>query len=106
MQTCLAANRWDKQWIDKLIDESVLSHLPDLLKIGVGVEEATREVRLRARGLRVFSERYIAETPKVRALLIPSSIWWIISYLLVYSDPDKHSRNGTSVLHTCPHRIE
>lgn len=69
MQTCLAANRWDKQWIDKLIDESVLSHLPDLLKIGVGVEEATREVRLRARGLRVFSERYIAETPKSTAIL-------------------------------------
>ncbi|KAG6333843.1 hypothetical protein ID866_5248 [Astraeus odoratus] len=69
MQTCLLANRWDKSWIDDLIDDAILKNLTELLRFGIGVEEATREVKLRSRGLRAFSERYIAEEPKHDAVL-------------------------------------
>ncbi|KIM55426.1 hypothetical protein SCLCIDRAFT_17374 [Scleroderma citrinum Foug A] len=70
MQTCLLANRWEKSWIDDLIEDNVLKNLAELVKIGVGVEEATREVKLRSKGLRVFSERYIADKPKPDAVLV------------------------------------
>ncbi|KAL4079032.1 Dna2-domain-containing protein [Scleroderma citrinum] len=69
MQTCLLANRWDKSWIDDLIEDNVLKNLSELVKIGVSIEEATREVKLRSKGLRVFSERYIADKPKPDAVL-------------------------------------
>lgn len=65
MQTCLLANRWEKSWIEDLIEDNLLKNLDQLVKIGVGLEEATREVKLRSKGLRLFSERYIAELPKV-----------------------------------------
>lgn len=65
MQTCMAQQRWDECFIDGHIEEIVKKNLADLVKINVGIDEAKREVKSRAKGLRVFSERYIAEIPKV-----------------------------------------
>ncbi|KAI6100620.1 Dna2-domain-containing protein [Pisolithus sp. B1] len=69
MQTCLLANRWDKAYIDDLIEDAVSRNLSELVKIGVTIEEAIREVTFRSKGLRVFSKRYIAEEPKSDAVL-------------------------------------
>ncbi|KAI6019257.1 Dna2-domain-containing protein [Pisolithus microcarpus] len=69
MQTCLLANRWDKAYIDDLIEDIISRNLSELVKIGVTIEEAMREVTLRSKGLRVFSKRYIAEEPKPDAVL-------------------------------------
>jgi hypothetical protein len=68
-----------------------------LVKLGVGIEEAIREVKARAKGLKVFGERYMAQTPKVR----PRSFFmlcYIVGYeltntYLVDSDPDGHTLN-------------
>lgn len=69
MQTCLLANRWDKAYIDDLIEDAISRNLSELVKIGVTIEEAIREVTLRSKGLRMFSKRYIAEEPKPDAVL-------------------------------------
>lgn len=66
MQSCLSSNRWDEAWIDEQIDEVLRSNLSDLVKINFSVEQATKEVKARAKGLQAFSQRYISDKPKVR----------------------------------------
>lgn len=68
MQACLRAGRWDDVWIEERIAEEVRREkgLGDLVKLGgVGVEEAVREVKARAGGLKVFGEKYMRNLPKV-----------------------------------------
>ena len=66
MQTCLATQQWDEFYVEDLIESAVMMNLPEIVKMGTTIEEAKRELKLRSRGLKVFSERYIADTPKVR----------------------------------------
>jgi DNA replication ATP-dependent helicase Dna2 len=70
MQGCLKEGEWASAWIDERIARVVRAgdggrRLGDLVKLGVSVEEAIREVTGRAAGLKVFGERYMAQTPKV-----------------------------------------
>jgi len=65
MQKCLSENCWDERWIEDRIDEAVRVNLGDLFKLNVSVEDAKREIIGRAKGLQVFSQRYLSETPKV-----------------------------------------
>lgn len=65
MQTCMAEQRWDKHFIERNTEDVIKKNLAELVKINVSIDEAKREVKARSKGLRVFSERYIAETPKV-----------------------------------------
>ncbi|KIK37375.1 hypothetical protein CY34DRAFT_92854 [Suillus luteus UH-Slu-Lm8-n1] len=69
MQICMAEQRWDDRFIEEHTEEIIKKNLAELVKINVSVDEAKREVKARSRGLRVFSERYIAETPKADAVL-------------------------------------
>ncbi|KAF8554816.1 Dna2-domain-containing protein [Imleria badia] len=69
MQTCLATQKWDEFYVEDLIEDAVMKNLPEIVKIGTTIEEAKREVKLRSKGLKVFSERYIADTPKPNAIL-------------------------------------
>ncbi|KAG6382086.1 Dna2-domain-containing protein [Boletus reticuloceps] len=69
MQTCLATQQWDEFYVEDLIEDAVMKNLPEIIKIGTDIEEAKRELKLRSRGLKVFSERYIADTPKPDAIL-------------------------------------
>ncbi|KAF8422799.1 DNA replication factor Dna2-domain-containing protein [Boletus edulis BED1] len=69
MQTCLATQQWDEFYVEDLIEDAVMKNLPEIVKIGSDIEEAKRELKLRSRGLKVFSERYIADTPKPDAIL-------------------------------------
>ena len=70
MQGCLREGQWGSRWIDERIGRVVRDGeggrgLSDLVKLGVSVEEAIREVKARAGGLKVFGERYMSLTPKV-----------------------------------------
>ena len=65
MQTCLATQKWDEFYVEDLIEDAVMKNLPEIVKIETTIEEAKRELKLRSKGLKVFSERYIADTPKV-----------------------------------------
>ncbi|OAX37312.1 Dna2-domain-containing protein [Rhizopogon vinicolor AM-OR11-026] len=69
MQTCMAEQRWDGRFIEEYTDGIIKKNLAELVKINVSIDEAKREVKARSKGLRVFSERYIAETPKADAIL-------------------------------------
>ncbi|KAG7440565.1 Dna2-domain-containing protein [Guyanagaster necrorhizus] len=72
LQACLLADRWDEVWVDDKIDEIVRSGLSDLVRINTNVDQAKREVKARAKGLHVFSEKYIAPSPKPGANLTNS----------------------------------
>jgi len=65
MQICMAEQQWDERFIEEHTEEIIKKNLAELVKINVSIDEAKREVKTRSRGLRVFSERYLAETPKV-----------------------------------------
>lgn len=70
MQSCLREGRWDSRWIDERIRKVVRGGesgrgLGDLVKLGVSIEEAIREVKARAGGLKAFGEKYMASVPKV-----------------------------------------
>lgn len=65
MQTCLADSRWDEQWVNDKISEVVKKGLGELMRINMDVEQADIEMKTRSKGLKVFSEKYIARSPKV-----------------------------------------
>ncbi|KAF7984152.1 hypothetical protein HWV62_16810 [Athelia sp. TMB] len=74
MQHCLREGRWELDWIDNKIGQVVRGEaggrgLADLVRLGVSVEEAIREVKARAGGLHGFGEKYIAQKPKPVAFL-------------------------------------
>jgi hypothetical protein len=65
MQRSLRDGSWAQTDIDARIDDIIHTRLGDLIQLGVGVDGAKREVKIRAKGLRTFADRYIASTPKV-----------------------------------------
>ena len=65
MQSCFRASRWDDKWFEERIDEVVRNGLGELVKIDATIEMAKGELHKRAAGLRAFSQRYIADLPKV-----------------------------------------
>ncbi|KAG1727676.1 Dna2-domain-containing protein [Suillus paluster] len=69
VQICMAEQRWDERFVEEHTEEIIKKNIAELVKINVGVDEAKREVKARSKGLRVFSERYIAENPKADAVL-------------------------------------
>ncbi|KAJ7069715.1 Dna2-domain-containing protein [Mycena amicta] len=69
MQACMSAERWDDPWVQNKVDELIRAHLPDVAKINLSVEDARREIHLRAKGLKAFSEKYLADSPKPQAIL-------------------------------------
>lgn len=77
MQHCLREDQWGLDWIDGKIAQVVRGEdggrgLADLVKLGVTVEGAIREVKARAGGLHAFGEKYIAQQPKVGVFPSPS----------------------------------
>lgn len=55
---------WDQKEMDRKIDREVKRGLGDLLKLGVSVNQAKRELQLRASGLKPFHDKYIGNIPK------------------------------------------
>lgn len=64
---------WDEREIDRKVDNEVRRGLGDLLRLNVSVDQAKRELKLRAIGLKAFRERYIHDIPKVRQPLVLNS---------------------------------
>ncbi|KAH9949710.1 Dna2-domain-containing protein [Amylocystis lapponica] len=69
MQSCLSAGRWDERWVDEQISEQIAKGLGELMRVNMTVEQAHIEVRARAKGLKRFAEKYIAQEPKPDAVL-------------------------------------
>ncbi|OAX34925.1 hypothetical protein K503DRAFT_409957 [Rhizopogon vinicolor AM-OR11-026] len=69
MQTCMTEQRWDGRFIEEYTEEIIKKNLAELVKINVSIDEAKREVKVRSKGLRLFSEHYIAVTPKADVIL-------------------------------------
>ncbi|KAI9068877.1 Dna2-domain-containing protein [Trametes sanguinea] len=69
MQTCLSVERWDDKFINKCIEEVAQRGLGELLRIDMGIDQAITEVKARAKGIKAFSEKYIAPSPKPDAFL-------------------------------------
>ncbi|KAJ7095853.1 DNA replication factor Dna2-domain-containing protein [Mycena belliarum] len=69
MQTCLSSGRWEDIWVDEKIEEVIREKISDIAKINLSVEDARREIKLRAKGLKAFSQRYISDFPKDHAIL-------------------------------------
>lgn len=65
MQLCLSENRWEQSWVEERIDEAVKKNLVNIVRIEMTVEEASAEVKLRAKGLLAFAKKYLGAQPKV-----------------------------------------
>ncbi|KAF7299539.1 DNA replication helicase [Mycena chlorophos] len=64
MQACMSADCWDDRWVEAKVDEVVGQHISDIAKISLSVEDARREIHLRAKGLKAFSGKYLGDAPK------------------------------------------
>ncbi|KAJ7175873.1 DNA replication factor Dna2-domain-containing protein [Mycena filopes] len=69
MQACMSAGRWEDLWVEEKIEQVIREKISDIAKINLSVEDARREIKLRAKGLKAFSEKYISDSPKPQALL-------------------------------------
>jgi DNA replication ATP-dependent helicase Dna2 len=64
----MSENCWEENWIEERIDEAVRKNLMNIMRIEMTVEEASREVKARAKGLIVFAKKYLGTRPKVSSL--------------------------------------
>ncbi|KAJ7134639.1 Dna2-domain-containing protein [Mycena epipterygia] len=69
MQACLSSGRWEDVWVDEKIEEVMREKISDIAKINLSVEDARREIKERAKGLKAFSQKYISDSPKAQATL-------------------------------------
>lgn len=76
MQLCMNENRWGQNWVEERIDEVVRKNLVNIVKIEMTVEEASREVKVRAKGLMAFADKYLGTEPKasVRSIQKPGHV--------------------------------
>jgi len=65
MQRCLTEDRWEETFIDHCINEAVLGGLGELVKIGLNEDIARTEVAGRAKGMKLFKDKYLSQEPKV-----------------------------------------
>ncbi|KXN86785.1 DNA replication ATP-dependent helicase/nuclease DNA2 [Leucoagaricus sp. SymC.cos] len=69
MQLCMSENRWEQKWVEERINEAVKKNLVNIVRIEMTVEEALTEVKVRAKGLLVFAEKYLGNKPKPAGVL-------------------------------------
>ena len=67
MQRCLTEDRWEDTFVDHCINEAVLGGLGELVKIGLSEDIARTEVAERAKGMKLFKDKYLSQEPKVRS---------------------------------------
>lgn len=65
VQRCLLEKKWDEASIDKCLHNAISDGLGELVKLGLSEEIALTEMRERAKGFKVFAERYLGDVPKV-----------------------------------------
>lgn len=101
MQTCLATGHWDEQYIDERIDEVVTKGLSELVKLDTSVEQAKREMKLRAKGLQAFARKYVADTPQVRVDSVHLFPLTPTLYYLARSHPHRHAIHSKTTVPSC-----
>ncbi|OCH89164.1 Dna2-domain-containing protein [Obba rivulosa] len=69
MQACLSTGRWDEPFLEEKIREVVQKGLGELMRLNVSIEHAIAELSARSKGLKVFGERYVAQSPKPEGVL-------------------------------------
>lgn len=69
LESCLRTNQFDELWVNSQIETVVQSGVSDLVQINTTIEDAQKEVKLRAKGIHTFAKRYISDRPKVRLFL-------------------------------------
>lgn len=71
MERCLKEQKWDQSWIDERINEITTQPqgLGELIKIDSTVDLARRDLKIRAKGIVSFAEKYISDKPKKDAVL-------------------------------------
>ncbi|KAJ3575988.1 hypothetical protein NP233_g746 [Leucocoprinus birnbaumii] len=69
MQLCMSENRWEQDWVEERIEEIVRKNLVNIVRIEMTVEEATKEVKMRAKGLIAFADKYLGAQPKPAGVL-------------------------------------
>jgi DNA replication ATP-dependent helicase Dna2 len=69
VQKCLQEKRWDAQWLETRVDAALSMAFGDLVRAGVTLSVAKDEILRRASGVETFGQRYIADHPKVFALM-------------------------------------
>ncbi|KAF8123075.1 DNA replication factor Dna2-domain-containing protein [Mycena galopus ATCC 62051] len=69
MQASMSTGRWEDRWVEERIEEVIRERISDIAKINLSVEDARREIKLRAKGLKAFSEKYLADSPRAQAAL-------------------------------------
>jgi len=65
MQLSMSENCWQQDWIEEKIDEVIRVNLVNIVRIDMTLQEASREVKARAKGLIAFADKYLGVTPKV-----------------------------------------
>jgi len=65
MQLSMSENCWQQDWIEEKIDEVIRMNLMNIVRIDMTLQEASREVKARAKGLIAFADKYLGVTPKV-----------------------------------------
>jgi DNA replication ATP-dependent helicase Dna2 len=73
MEKSLADGNWDDDELNRRANDVVSASMGELIRVGVDVPQARRELKIRARGLRAFADRYISDTPKVVSLSVASN---------------------------------
>lgn len=92
MQACLTSGRWEDVWVDEKIEEVIREKISDIAKINLSVEDARREIKERAKGLKAFSQKYISDSPKVGSIVVTAMM------------RTKHISAGASYSHQHPQR--
>ena len=64
-QQSLRSGQWDTHWIENKIDQALGAKLGELVSVGVSVETARRDILDRAKGVSMFGQKYVSDTPKV-----------------------------------------
>jgi len=65
MQLSMSEDCWQQDWIEEKIDEVIRMNLVKIVRIGMTLQEASREVKARAKGLIAFADKYMGIKPKV-----------------------------------------
>ncbi|KAI9673792.1 MAG: Tripartite DNA replication factor [Trizodia sp. TS-e1964] len=68
-QEALAANRWDTEWLDQLIEKTVEKHLEDIYQIKLGLLDAANHLKGKMAELQAWAKLFISARPKAGGLV-------------------------------------
>lgn len=64
-QQCLAAKRWDEVFLDARINDVIQKGINDLFSLNISLEQAGKDIKAKAKSIKLFCEKYMRKEPKV-----------------------------------------